>query len=535
MFHKSLGLATGTMLFGLVACSDVFHISEITDEGSVVLGEENSSSVISPGIFSSSSSAVDACAFELVDNLWYGPSGEIQVQTGLGNDTETFGYWFGLIDDDYRWTNSVIHWPVPLGNEYADGAVDPVVEHCGGICAVLDFEKSDFVGVGFSIVGEKSSTNSEFAFGDATSWGGVCVTYASESDVDVVMGENRSLYDFYHVSDFAKVTFPRSLDVTTKCARWSEFVDQKGYRGNPKRISTLLIGSRGERGVRSGINVKGVGRYRQLSNPECSEPDNYLMDIESYKAVILASSSSKALSGSSRIESSGASAMHGNFMINDVCSFRSVDNLWYGPEGSVQVETGLGNDTETYGYWFSIEDTDDSEQSRVVWPVRKGNVYSDDALDAIHEFCAGICAELDFESGGFAGVGFNIVGEAFPYTSSLATGDASAWGGLCVTYASESEMDVVMSNAQVIYPNRVPYMPKATLPRSVDLTTKCVEWDRFVSTTGYAGDPTSFASLLFVTYGEAGAQSRFNIVGLGRYQQLSDPECSVQENFVSEN
>ena len=269
----------------------------------------------------------------------------------------------------------------------------------------------------------------------------------------------------------------------------------------------------------------------------CSEMFHF-SEITDESGVVLGEKNSSSVIfpgtlSSSSIESAGSFVMNGNTSIDDACSFSIIDNLWYGPEGLMQVETGLGNDTETYGYWFSLENTGKTERSRVVWPAEKGNEYSDDALDAIHEFCSGICAELDFESAGFAGVGFNVVGEASVFGNALASGDASSWGGVCVTYASESDMDVVMSSGEQVYVNRVPSMPKVTLPRSLNVTTRCVEWSRFVTTTGFAGDPSRIVSLLFVTYGENGTQSRFNIVGLGRYQQLFNSECSVQENFAS--
>ena len=42
-------------------------------------------------------------------------------------------------------------------------------------------------------------------------------------------------------------------------------------------------------------------------------------------------------------------------------------------------------------------------------------------------------------------------------------------------------------------------------------------------------------SLMFGFYGVGGQHIRFNIMGLGRYHRLSNPECTAKENFVSKN
>ena len=530
MLKKSFNIAAGALLFGLVACSELVHISEITDEDGVVFKEESSSSVISP-VFSSSSNAFDVCGFADVADMWYGPDWYEQVYTGLENDTETGGYWFSIENTPDSESSRVV-WPVSLGNDYWEESVSPVIELCEGVCAVTNFESAGFAGVGFHVVGETSNVDKTPAVGDASEWGGLCVTYASESDMDVVIA-NVNGDRISQVPDMPKATLPRSLDVTTKCFAWSEFVSAPGNTVDQTNLTSVFFVTYGDSGTRSGFDIRGLGRYKRIPNLGCTEPDPYLLNIEYYKDKVNSSSSTRPSSNASGNVMSSGSA-EGNYgYIDDTCSFSAVDNLWYGPDGVYQVQTGMAKWTETNGYWFGVED---EGRSRVVWPVAMDNEYSDDALDSIHDFCAGVCAELSFDNNSFAGVGFNIAGNyIYEDPMTMVAGDASAWGGLCVTYASESDMDVVMYNSQKMNVDRIPYMPKVTLPGSPNVTTKCVEWSQFVALSGYTGDPSRFTALFFMTYGERGTRSRFNIVGLGRYQQISNPECSIRENFVSGN
>ena len=146
---------------------------------------------------------------------------------------------------------------------------------------------------------------------------------------------------------------------------------------------------------------------------------------------------------------------------------------------------------------------------------------------------------MNFESDGFAGVGFNVVGETSATDVTPAYGDAEHWGGLCVTYASELDMEVLMGDSawaqkddQVLnfYSANA---PKVTLPKSIDVVTKCMKWKDFVTSDGNPGYPNSISSLYFVSTGKKGTRSRFNILGLGRYSELANPECTAQEGFVS--
>lgn len=528
MVNKSLTLATGSLLgaflLGLVACSDVSPVSNVADGSS--MEEQVFSSVISAGENSTSKDTVDACSFAEIADLWYGPDGSERVNTGMRDSMFTDGYWFG-VEDVYKLPLKV-YWPPVPGNVNVREIDNSIMGGCvEGLCTILNFKEAGFAGVGFGIDGSKFDES--WQPGDVSSWGGLCVAYASESDVDIVL--SGVLDDLaWLIAGLPKFTLPSSREMTTKCVAWNEFVSATGEAADPTRLVDVFFVVHGDSATISGLTIKGVGRYKQLKNAGCSEPTPFILDVDLYKKA--AEDASKAMKDTIyTVQDTEPRQIEEDS--TDVCKLRVADNLWYGPDWEERVETRIGNDTETSGYWFSVENTGEGEASRFNWPVAKGNIYSSDAMGGIIEACSGICAELNFQSSGFAGVGFDIAGEKSPYDGSLAMGDALSWGGLCVTYASELDMDIVMSNGEKVYVGRIPDMPKATLPKSIDVTTKCVEWNQFVSKTGYAGDPTKFASLLFVSYGDSGTKGKFKIVGLGSYQKLLKPGCTLQDDYVS--
>ena len=120
-----------------------------------------------------------------------------------------------------------------------------------------------------------------------------------------------------------------------------------------------------------------------------------------------------------------------------------VFELWLGSEGAFQVLTGIGNESETAGYWFSYDDSGDKGGSKVIWAdgtVDLGNGDSPDALDNVILWCNGVCGSAVLDKGElsynpFVGIGFNVVGEISKGGGNPQPGDASAWGGVCITYA----------------------------------------------------------------------------------------------------
>ena len=166
---------------------------------------------------------------------------------------------------------------------------------------------------------------------------------------------------------------------------------------------------------------------------------------------------------------------------------------WIGTDLVEQINTGIGNDTETAGYWFDYGDGNDGGKSAVTWPVEKGNEYSAESMSPIIEHCGGICGTAVLDKGTltynpFVGIGFNVVGETSTTDNTPAAGDASAWGGLCITYKSEAAPSLELGlgdevDATIGYAN-----PAASLPKSTAGTSKSLAWSDFKQPSWYKGD-----------------------------------------------
>ena len=206
------------------------------------------------------------------------------------------------------------------------------------------------------------------------------------------------------------------------------------------------------------------------------------------------------------------------------------------------VNTGLDNGTNTAGYWFVNTDEGDGGKSKVVWPVATGNELNDDSLDPIIDFCKGVCGTADLDKGKltyqpFLSVGFNVVGEGaegYPVP-----GDASSWGGICITYRSDVAPSLELSlgdyDAQIGYA-----LPAKNLNKSKNGESykKCIPWSDFNQPSWYKGTEkisgteaaTQLVSINFKMQGSQG-QYKFNICAIGPYGDgtgNSLPEtCSV--------
>ena len=172
-----------------------------------------------------------------------------------------------------------------------------------------------------------------------------------------------------------------------------------------------------------------------------------------------------------------------------------VFELWLGSEGAFQVLTGIGNDSETAGYWFSYDDSGDKGGSKVIWAdgtVELGNGDSPDALDNVILWCNGVCGSAVLDKGElsynpFVGIGFNVVGEISKGGGNPQPGDASAWGGVCITYESDVAPALELGlgddvDATIEYAN-----PAASLPKASAGTMKQLTWTDFKQPSWYKG------------------------------------------------
>ena len=468
--------------------------------------------------------------------MWRGYEGDLTVNTGFSSDESLdVGKWYSF--DNPAAQNSTVSFQLPKEYGGYQGDLTQVIEYYKGIRGSVPVPLDDMnAGIGFYIAGTENGGNMHQAV-DITDWGGLCVTYSSNMDI-LVEVTDRYGSELLHFSKLLDA----SDSIVEKCHSWDEFVIDSSYKDiiKSERYVTFNFFRNREKGDEAGsFKFVGIGKYNP--NGAC-----YLDEVDDDSgSQAVSSSSSKAVSSSSSQVASSSSVVSSNIRLfknndgyEDVCSFNSVNDLWYGVDRYPVVSTELANETETAGYWYNFGYmSDDGMGAQFTWPTALGNGYDEMALDSVIDFCAGVCAEMYYKKDTIAGVAFNIVGEISITDNSLMAGDASSWGGLCVTYAADADMDVVMIGPEKNESTgQIQLQPKVTLPKSIDVTTKCVEWDDFVSSDGKtSGNASSLMSLMFGFYGVGGQHIRFNIMGLGRYHRLSNPECTAKENFVSKN
>ena len=168
---------------------------------------------------------------------------------------------------------------------------------------------------------------------------------------------------------------------------------------------------------------------------------------------------------------------------------------WNGADGVPAVETGLGNETNTYGIWYDFNDSFNGGESKIVYPVQPCHEYyscEPHYMDAVIEHCEGVCGTATLYSGTstqkpFSGMGFNIVGEASSTDKTLVAGDASAWEGLCVTYTSDTDISLELGLGDTIDSTMNYANPAVNLPASKTDKKIVVSWSDFKQPSWYDG------------------------------------------------
>ena len=142
-----------------------------------------------------------------------------QIHTGLGNGLETEGYWYSYNDNNNLGT-SKIAWPAQIdAYDNINQTLEPVIEECKGLAgtAILSkgsYEHDPYVGVGFNVVGETSDTNPAPDIGDASAWGGLCVTYMSDTDIVLELGLGETVDSTINYAN-PTVTLPAAKHLTS--------------------------------------------------------------------------------------------------------------------------------------------------------------------------------------------------------------------------------------------------------------------------------------------------------------------------------
>ena len=213
---------------------------------------------------------------------------------------------------------------------------------------------------------------------------------------------------------------------------------------------------------------------------------------------------------------------------------------WNGADDDApdQIQTGLDNGTGTSGFWFTYTDYGDGGQSIVHWDIDI-NPEPPFTLEPIIYECKGICGTARLSKGTsaynpFVGLGFNVAGEISEKDWSLATGDASTWGGLCVTYTSDTDIALELGLGEKIDSTMNYANPAVTLPASQTDKRVVVSWSDFKQPSSYDGavkfDGEAAAKQLAMVRFKIQAEEgdyRFNICAVGPKDGTCPEKCGI--------
>ena len=537
MDRTKRGIIAVALLLGVVACSDDnssgVTVASPESSGTLVVSNESSSSIVAGAVSSSSPNVAASSSSETANSsssakmpkntaacMWKGTDEYVPVKTGLDPDDKYgAGYWYNF-GDSFKGGKSFIEFPINDDDQLNEWEnIVRLIGECGGYCGAFVLDRGSaneaYAGFGFNVAGVedpmKSNPIDGVREGDISDWGGVCVTYAADQDVYLELeADSAALYE---------VKLDKSIDFVEKCVTWNELNAEE----SSKHARSIRLKMKSTEKMTGHLTVSAIGKYD--ANGAC-EIEGYAYVIPDGMRSFLAGTIVLRSSSSEQSASSGSSAS-GN------CEApQTVSEMWNGfALPLTYVETGLDNGTETSGYWFSFGD-EESGNGKVVYPSTPGIDYT--TTDQVFDYCMGVCGSLEFSKEGYLGVGFHVAGVVDPMddNSLVAKANISSWGGLCVTYASESDLEVVLTYAQTSGFGDFSRMPKTTLPKSIELRTECVDWEKFMS--GFSEVSTTFmTSILFAVQGDANTKSRFNIRGVGKYSDKTN-FCSPGEDvFVS--
>lgn len=223
---------------------------------------------------------------------WSGANGEYRVDTGLDDGSDESGYWYTYADDANSGTSAVT-WPVATGNEYDPNALDPIIDHCMGLCGTVTLGAGyeyPFAGLGFNLTGAAQTG------ADVTSWGGICITYtASVAPVLEIAPEDEATVTKYN-NYMSKLKVAASA--STLNLAWADFKQESGWGVTVPQASYLTmiaavkIKFSGKAGTSGDFNIIEIGE-----NGACSGASGVVTPPNAISAPVAASSVKAMLSG----------------------------------------------------------------------------------------------------------------------------------------------------------------------------------------------------------------------------------------------
>ena len=505
MHLKSCGFsltAIAAASFALTACSDSNTDTPFANNPIMGSNESSSSSDLVPTssgeplssseISALSSSSIQAAAQSRFQT-WHGAEKILHIKTGYDAGTETSGYWYEVNDNSEGGLSKVL-WN------------DATTEQCVGLCSTFILEKGSmtynpFAAVAFDMAGKNAQ--GELVAVDATDMGGICIAYTSEfaPTLELVLDSKQ---DTIFASALPNVSLQKTSTPVVLNFKWSDFkmpswaAKYNNISGEEaaKKLVSIQFKVQATTGSESKFDIIEVGSYGNCTYTPPPTPS---------------------------IELNPDSDPNPNLPKT------SPFETWYGSSEEYQIVTGYDNGLETSGYWFDYDDNSIGGMSKIAWPVELGNEYDIYWADIVILHCQGVCGTAIFDKGDmtegspFVGLGFQIAGEKSDKDPTATPVDASAMGGVCVTYKSYYGMDLKLGlgEKEKEYEYNI---PTKTLPKSQTFITKYVPWADFKQPIEGNGKKISgeeaakiLATIKFEIYGEHGKNAEFSIKSVGPY------------------
>jgi len=431
--------------------------------------------------------------------LWDGSMKSDFVKTDRGSGS----MWYIFTDADTDTGSTVVQ--VPEINPY-----DVCLGKCGMAWfgqAVGNNGRDPYAGVGFDL-------DESGAIFDVSHWNGLCIAYQSTKPIRV---ELRPYDSEYYGHNIPSVTLPATEsegEYRSEPIAWSDFVQRwsGGEELSGPEVATMLrginIAFESDPYTSQFFNIYQIGSYGQCINEQAT-----IVDLTQFSNPHEVSSSS-------------------NGGENPAVQCAN-DDLWCGPQGIYMVLTGLDAGDETSGYWFSYADDADGGQSKIDWPVERGNEYSPDAFDPVVDYCGGICGTYTLTKGTleydpYVGVGFSIAGTKDDSSEPVAA-DASGWGGVCITYTADNAAKLIMDLGDAKNAELASDKPFVTLGKTTVPQEKCFTWSEFkqggwgvgkggTTISGYEASKI-LVYLNFEIQAKTGTTGGFNVIRLRKNQE----------------
>ena len=199
-------------------------------------------------------------------DMWCGPDGMTSVVTGIGTSKANY-WWFKTDNNEEEEGNSYFEWPVDIGNEYSDEALDPVIKQTGALSGSIslgDAYEYPYAEFGFNM---DDDTEDEY---DITEWEGFCVVYTSSAPFKLVLvpGDEEEYTNY----DNLKASIGKTNDIKTVNLQWSAFA-QSGW-GNTvdkdealTKVKAISFRFDGKAGESPNFKIYSIGKLGTCGTP----------------------------------------------------------------------------------------------------------------------------------------------------------------------------------------------------------------------------------------------------------------------------